>query len=61
MQKRQGHVFRAFKPRHNVPKANHAEIGHSRWVKIGAVNLSLIDACREDVTEGSRLLKFGMI
>lgn len=54
-QKRQGHVFRAFKPLHNVPKTNHAEIGHSRWVKIGAVNLSLIDACREDVAESVKL------
>ena len=54
-QKRQGHVFRAFKPRHNVPNANHAEIGHSRWVKIGAVNLSLIDACRDDVAESLKL------
>ena len=53
--KRQGHVFRAFKPLHNVPKTNHAEIGHSRWVKIGAVNLSLIDACREDVAESVKL------
>lgn len=26
-------------------------MGHSRWVKIGAVNLSLIDAFREDVAE----------
>ena len=43
--------FRAFKPRHNVPKANHAEIGHSQWVKIDAVNLSLIDICREDVAK----------
>ena len=54
-QKRQGHVFRAFKPLHNVPKTNHAEIGHSCWVKIGAVNLSLIDACREDVAESVKL------
>ena len=48
-QKRKSHVFRAFKPLHNVPKASHAEIGHSRWVKVGAVNLTLVDACREDV------------
>ena len=54
-QKRQGHVLRAFKPRHNVPKVNHAEIGHSRWVKIGAVNLSLTDACRKDVAESLKL------
>ena len=54
-QKRQSHVFRAFKPLHNVPKTNHAEMGHSRWVKIGAVNLSLIDACREDVAESVKL------
>ena len=54
-QKRQGHVFRAFKPCHNVPRANHAEIGHSQWVKIGAVNLSLIDAYREDVAESLKL------
>jgi len=54
-QKRKSHVFRAFKPLHNVPKANHAEIGHSRWVKVGAVNLSLVDACREDVAESVKL------
>ena len=54
-QKRQGHVFCAFKRLHNVPKTNHAEIGHLRWVKIGAVNLSLIDACREDVAESVKL------
>ena len=48
-------MFRAFKPLHNVPKTNHAEMGHSRWVKIGAVNLSLIDACREDVAESVKL------
>ncbi|KAJ7391538.1 hypothetical protein OS493_017232 [Desmophyllum pertusum] len=54
-QKRHGHVFRAFKPLHNVPKTNHAEIGHSLWVKIGAVNLPLIDACREDVAESVKL------
>ena len=50
-QKRKSHVFRAFKPLHNTPKSNHAEIGHSRWVKVGAVNLTLVDACREDVAE----------
>lgn len=44
-------MFQAFKPLHNVPKTNHAEMGHSRWVKIGAVNLPLIDAFREDVAE----------
>ena len=43
------------KPCHNVPNANRAEIAHSWWVKIGAVNLSLIDAYREDVTESLKL------
>ena len=54
-QKRKSHVFRAFKPLHNTPKANHAEVGHSRWVKVGAVNLTLVDACREDVAESVKL------
>lgn len=48
-EKRQGHVFRALKPCHNIPNANHAEFVHSRWVKI------IIDACREDVAESLKL------
>lgn len=55
---RRSHVFRAFKPTLNVPKTNLTEIHHSRWHNIGAENLTLVQACREDVAES---LKFQRI
>ena len=52
---RRSHVFRAFKPGFNVAKSNLAEVDHSRWHHISAENLSLIQACREDVAESVKL------
>ena len=51
---RRTHVFRAYKGMHNIPKSNLAEVGHSKWVKTGGINLTLIDAAREDVAESIR-------
>jgi len=50
-QKHKFHVFHAFKPLYNVPKANHPEIGHLPWVKVGAVSWTLVDARRKDVVD----------
>lgn len=52
---RRSHIFRAFKPGLNVPKSNLAEVHHSRWHHVGAENLTLIQACREDVAESLKL------
>ena len=52
---RKSHVFRAFKPGFNTPKSNLAEVHHSRWHHINAENLTLIQACREDVAESIKL------
>ncbi|CAB3979812.1 Hypothetical predicted protein [Paramuricea clavata] len=52
---RRSHVFRAFKPGFNVAKSNLAEVHHSRSHHIGAENLTLIQACREDVAESVKL------
>ena len=52
---RRSHVFRAFKPGFNVAKSNLAEVHHSRWHHISAENLTLIQACREDVAESIKL------
>ena len=52
---RKSHVFREFKPGFNTPKSNLAEVHHSRWHHIGAENLTLIQACREDVAESVKL------
>jgi len=51
------HVFRAFKPGFNTPMSNLAEVHHLRWHHIGAENLTLIQACREDVAESVKLKK----
>lgn len=47
--------FVLFKPGFNVAKINLAEVHHSRWHHIGAENLTLIQACREDVAESIKL------
>ncbi|KAL9976526.1 hypothetical protein ACROYT_G013840 [Oculina patagonica] len=47
---RRSYNFRAFKPGLNVP-----EVHHFRWNHIGAENLILIQACREDVAESLKL------
>lgn len=38
-----------------MPKSNLAEVHHSRWHHVGAENLTLIQACREDVAESLKL------
>lgn len=52
---RKSHVFCVFKPGFNIPKSNLAKVHHSRWHHISAENLTLIQACREDVAEGVKL------
>ena len=54
-EKRKCHVFRAFKPSLNAPRANLAESGHSSWKNSGVVHLDLLDAARQDVAENLQL------
>ena len=54
-EKRKCHVFRAFKPSLNAPKANLAESGHSSWKNSGIIHLDLLDAARQDVAENLQL------
>ena len=54
-EKRKCHVFRAFKPSLNAPRANLAESGHSSWKNSGIVHLDLLDAARQDVAENLQL------
>ena len=50
-EKRKSHIFRAFKPSLNAPRANLAESGHSSWKNSGLIHLDLLDAARQDVAE----------
>ena len=54
-EKRKCHVFRAFKPNLNAPRANLAESGHSSWKNSGIIHLDLLDAARQDVAENLQL------
>ena len=44
---RKSHIFRAFKPSLNAPRANLAESGHSSWKNRGLIHLDLLDAARQ--------------
>ena len=52
---RRSRIFHVFKPGLNVPESNLAELHHSRWHHIAAENLTLIQACCEDVAENLKL------
>ena len=54
-EKRKSHMFRAFKPSLNAPRANLAESGHSSWKNSGLIHLDLLDAARQDVAENLQL------
>ena len=54
-EKRKSHIFRAFKPSLNAPRANLAESGHSSWKNSGLIHLDLLDAARQDVAENLQL------
>ena len=54
-EKRKSHIFRAFKPSLNAPRANLAESGHSSWKNNGLIHLDPLDAARQDVAENLQL------
>ena len=45
------HVFGAFKPSLNAPRANLAASGNSSWKNSGIVHLALLDAARQDAAD----------
>ena len=52
---RRHHIFRAFKPIHNVPSSNISESFHASWANTGSCNLSLVDAAYEDTIDAIKV------
>ena len=55
-EKRKSHIFRAFKPSLNAPRANLAESGHSSWKNSRLIHLDLLNVARQGVSENFQLL-----